>query len=306
MSAAGPSLGAATAVVPPAPAATGNRGERAVAFARRLRPCALLLTAALISPSCRQPTPALARVAGRPVTMEDLAAVVRAQTGKEPSEVAPDLVAALFEAHLEEEVILAASANPDDRQLPASARGNRVRELLVELCPPAVEPSEAEVSRRLAEQPLGKERILLRQLILPDAGGARAARQRLQSGEDFAALSRELSRAANATEGGAIGWVERGQLVPEFEAVVFGLADGGVSQPVASNAGWHVFQVIERRVAGGASDPASRARVRDELMAQAAEQARLRCLRQLAAKVGVDVVCEQATFPCRNPFEEQP
>lgn len=288
----------------PAFSGSSERGRQAHAFFACVSATALAL--ALAGTGCRKHQPVLARVAGRPVTAEDLAAVVRAQTGKEPGLVSPDVVAALFESYLEEEVLLAASGENDDVAVPTASRGTRVRELLAELCPPAAEPSEAEVDARLAGEPAGKERVLIRQLILPDAAAAHAARQRLQAGEDFTALSREVSRAANAAQGGAIGWVERGQLVPEFEAVVFGLPDGGVSQPVASNAGWHVFQVTGHRAASGAADPSTRARAREELMAQAAERAKRGCLRRLAAKVGVEVECEDATFPCRNPFEEQP
>jgi parvulin-like peptidyl-prolyl isomerase len=267
---------------------------------------AVLLGAALLAPACRREPAALAEVAGREVTIADLDAVVLAETGKPPEDVAPDLVAALFEAYLEEEVILAASPVPADRLVPLATRGMRVRELLSELCPAPSEPSDAEIAARLAQQPPGSERVLLRQLILPDLAAARAARQRLQEGEDFASLSKELSRAANAAQGGAIGWVERGQLVPEFEAVIFGLADGGVSQPVTSNAGWHVFQVVARRAPGTVADPTVRARVRDELVAIAAGRIRHDCVRELARKVGVKVECAGATFPCRNPFEEQP
>ncbi len=255
---------------------------------------------------CRSGPPTLAVVAKRPVTVADVEAVVRQETGKALSEVAPELVAAMFESFLEEEVLLAASGNPEDRQLPLPSRSIRARALLAELCPAPPEPSEAEIAARLAQEAPSGERVLLRQLILPDLATARAARQRLEAGEDFALLSKELSRAPNAAQGGAIGWVARGQLVPEFEAVIFGLREGGVSQPVASNSGWHVFQVTSRRGPGSGDGAAARARVRSELLGVAAERTRRACLRQLAARVGVVVTCQQAPFPCRNPFAEQP
>jgi parvulin-like peptidyl-prolyl isomerase len=97
--------------------------------------------------------------------------------------------------------------------------------------------------------------------------------------------------------------VERGQLPPEFEAAVFGLTAGEVSDPVPSNAGWHVFQVMERHAAGAGPDTPVRDRVRGQLAAEAAEAARSACLRELAARVGVRVDCAGASFPCRNPFE---
>ncbi len=230
------------------------------------------------------------------------------ETGKPIDEAPPDLVAALFETHLEEEVLLAASPDPADRSLPLAARSARARELLGTLCPPPPAVSEAEVDASIVQhrpEATTRERVLLRQLILPDLPTAKAARDRVHRGEDFVKVSKELSRAPNAADGGMIGWVERGQLPPEFEAAVFGLAPGDVSEPVASNAGWHLFQIVDRRTGSSADDPQLRARTRAMLASRAADRSRTACLSRLAAQVGVHVNCEGASFPCRNPFEEK-
>jgi hypothetical protein len=121
--------------------------------------------------------------------------------------------------------------------------------------------------------------------------------------EDFLAVSKALSRAPNAASGGLLGWVEPGQLPPEFEAAVFGLNVGELSDPVPSNAGWHVFQVMERHAAGAPPDTSVRDHVRGQLAAEAAEAARRSCLRRLATRVGVRVDCAGVSFPCTNPFE---
>ncbi len=242
------------------------------------------------------------------MTVEQFSAYVAAQTGRPLAEVSPDLAGAMFERYLEDEVLLASSpeTRPDD--LTPVSRGARARELLLALCPAPPNPKESEVDSYLARHPelAGGERIRLAQLILPDRATGQLARDRVRSGEDFLSVSRELSRAPNAATGGLIGWVERGQLPPEFEAAVFGLAAGEVSDPVQSNAGWHVFEVVERRPAGSGPDPALRDKARGQLEAEAAESARRRCLDSLASKVGVRVWCNGAAFPCRNPFEGKP
>ena len=248
----------------------------------------------------------LAVVGGRAVTLEQLDGFVAAQTGRAADEVNPELTGALFARLLDEEVLLAASPTPGDRDLAAAARSARVRALMASLCPPPPAPSPAQIEAYIAAHPEvagGSERLELRQLVLPDQATARLARDRVRAGEDFVALSRELSRAPNAGDGGLLGWVDRNQLPPEFEAAIAGLAPGDVSEPVASNAGWHVFQVMARRGAGDAPDAGVRDRVRARLAAEAAEAAQRSCLTQLAAKVGVRVDCAGATFPCRNPFE---
>jgi len=273
------------------------------------RPFTLLLLALLPFLACRPGSGRLAVVGNRTVTVDQLSNFVLAQTGRSLSEVTPDLAAALFERCLEEEVVLAVSPTSRDYDLAPNARTARVRELLVSLCPPPPQPPESQVDAYLAQHPEfggGGERLRLRQLILPDQATGQVARDRVRVGEDFLTVSRALSRAPNAASGGLLGWVERGQLPPEFEAAVFGLAAGEVSEPVPSNAGWHVFQVMERHAAGAGSDTPIRDRVRGQLAAQAAEAARSACLRELAARVGVRVECAGTTFPCRNPFEGRP
>ena len=243
------------------------------------------------------------------MTLEKFSIFVVAQTARTLPEVSPELAAALFERYLEEEVILTASPVPGDYDLTPTARTARVRELLVSLCPPPPQPSEAQVDAYLTQHPEldgNGERLRLRQLILPDQATAQVACDRVRGGEDFLTVSRALSRAPNATTGGLLGWVERGQLPPEFEAAVFGLTAGELSEPVPSNAGWHVFQVVERHTAGEGPDASVRDRARGQLAAEAAETARSACLRNLAAKVGVRVDCAGASFPCRNPFEGKP
>lgn len=245
-------------------------------------------------------------VGNHTVTIESLNAFVTAQTGRSMAEVTPELASALFERYLEEEVMLAADPVAGDHDLTPTARSARVRELSSSLCPPPQQPYNAQVDAYLQANPqlvTGGERVRLRQLVLPDPTAARAARDRARAGEDFALLSKTLSRAPNAAEGGALGWVERGQLPPEFEAAVFGLSPGEVSEPVPSNAGWHIFQVVERRAPGAGPDAAFRDHVRAQLAAEAAGAAQRTCLHTLAEKVGVRVACEGASFPCRNPFE---
>ncbi len=268
----------------------------------------IVVAAVAAALGCRGPAGRLAVVGDRAVTLEGVSAYVASQTGRPFSEVSPELASALFERYLDEEVMLAASPSPGDRDLGPTARGARVRELAVTLCPPPPPPSDAQIDAYLAAHPelaAGGERVRLRQLILPDQTTGLSARDRVRAGEDFVAVSRELSRAPNAADGGVIGWVERGQLPPEFEAAVFGLGKGEVSNPVPSNAGWHVFQVMDRRAPGDGADPALRDRARVRLTAQEADAGQRSCLQTLAARVGVRVECSGASFPCRNPYEER-
>jgi peptidyl-prolyl cis-trans isomerase SurA len=73
-------------------------------------------------------------------------------------------------------------------------------------------------------------------------------RQRIMNGENFAALATLYSEdPGSSRKGGDIGFVNRGQLYPEYEAAAFGLKKGEISDIVKSKAGYHIIQLIERR-----------------------------------------------------------
>ena len=64
---------------------------------------------------------------------------------------------------------------------------------------------------------------------------------------DFAELAKKYSEDGSAPNGGELGWMSPGDLVPEFEQAMNRLQIGEVSNPVKTEFGWHLIQVIERR-----------------------------------------------------------
>jgi len=72
--------------------------------------------------------------------------------------------------------------------------------------------------------------------------------ERINAGEDFAALARQYSDdIGSAAEGGELGWTNPGQMVPEFEAAMAGAREGEVTEPFRSEFGWHILEVMGRR-----------------------------------------------------------
>lgn len=73
-------------------------------------------------------------------------------------------------------------------------------------------------------------------------------RERVVSGEDFSKLAKASSDdPGSASEGGNLGWVNPGTMVPEFEEAMDKLQPGEISQPFESQFGWHIVQVLSRR-----------------------------------------------------------
>ncbi len=96
--------------------------------------------------------------------------------------------------------------------------------------------------------------------------------QRIAAGEDFAALAREYSQGAGQADGGEIGWVNRGTLIPGIEEVAFQkLSVGQVSEPFRTSMGVHIVK-LEGRDAGTPVPFSSVApKIKEELMNKALE-----------------------------------
>tara|TARA_B100001093_G_scaffold455381_1_gene465466 strand:+ start:49354 stop:50682 length:1329 start_codon:yes stop_codon:yes gene_type:complete len=73
-------------------------------------------------------------------------------------------------------------------------------------------------------------------------------RERVYAGEDFKTLAILYSDdIVSAKNGGELGYVNRGELVPEFERAAFKLKEGEVSEIVVTKFGMHIIQLIDRK-----------------------------------------------------------
>ena len=74
-------------------------------------------------------------------------------------------------------------------------------------------------------------------------------RQRILAGEDFSAVAKVVSEdPQSAVEGGDLGWTGPGNFVPEFDKTMNALQLDQISEPFKTQFGWHIPQVLERRV----------------------------------------------------------
>src|SRR6202030_1680633 len=70
--------------------------------------------------------------------------------------------------------------------------------------------------------------------------------KKAKGGANFGALAKQYSDDTSKDKGGDLDWIVRGQTVPEFEAVAFGLPKGSVSDLVKTQYGFHIIKVIDR------------------------------------------------------------
>lgn len=123
-----------------------------------------------------------------------------------------------------------------------------------------------------------EEQVRARHILLR-TGGERTAeearaeleaiRQRVEGGEDFAAIAREVSDdPGSGAQGGDLGFFGRGRMTPEFEEAAFGAETGQLVGPVETPFGLHLIEVTERRPGGSVPFEEARENVRNRLAAE--------------------------------------
>jgi peptidyl-prolyl cis-trans isomerase SurA len=87
--------------------------------------------------------------------------------------------------------------------------------------------------------------------LVPDAEAKRKVqllKERIDNGADFSQLARAHSNDLSAAKGGDLGWLYEGDTVPEFERAMNALKNNEVSGAIKSPFGWHIIQVLDRRI----------------------------------------------------------
>lgn len=96
-----------------------------------------------------------------------------------------------------------------------------------------------------AELPRSEDMVWARHILVETEEEAWDVIARFEAGEEFADLAIELSTdTGSAANGGDLGWFTYDSMVPEFSEAAFAAEVGTVTEPVQSDYGWHVIQVI--------------------------------------------------------------
>lgn len=121
----------------------------------------------------------------------------------------------------------------------------------------------------------------------------KSIRERLIGGQvEFGAMARQYSADGSAAAGGDLGWVYAGDTVPEFERSMDALKPGEFSEPIRTQFGFHLIEVLDRRQ-DSASPERERKLARQALVKQRSTLAWQDWLDELRARTYVELRFEQ-------------
>jgi peptidyl-prolyl cis-trans isomerase C len=92
-----------------------------------------------------------------------------------------------------------------------------------------------------------KEQVYLYNILVDTEEVAKDILEKLKAGGDFIELAKEKSIGPSAAQGGDLGYVSKGDLIPEIENVVFALEIGDISDIIKSEYGFHILKVTDKK-----------------------------------------------------------
>ncbi len=175
--------------------------------------------------------------------------------------------------------------------------------------------SEEEINKFFTENKgrILSDRVRVRHILVKDEKEAKDLLAQYKKKKDFGELARAHSQDPGSREsGGDLGWVRRGQTVPEFEKLAFSLKPGTVGGPVKTQFGYHLIRVEEVSPAAKQSLADYHQDIETMLRSQAWAARRPQWVDELKAKVkikraeGMEVAADTPAAPAAGAVPPHP
>ncbi len=85
-----------------------------------------------------------------------------------------------------------------------------------------------------------------RHILVADEESCKNLKNKIEAGTDFATVANEHSQCPSGKQGGDLGEFSPGQMVKEFDEVVFSAETGKVHGPVKTQFGYHLIEITSR------------------------------------------------------------
>jgi peptidyl-prolyl cis-trans isomerase C len=220
---------------------------------------AIALAALLVAPAApvsAQNDPVIARANGIDIHQSDLA-LAEDEIGSNIPQMSPDQKRQYLVTYLADIIVLSQAAeqqklgdSPEVKRQVSFDRSKVLMEALLQKAGRAAVTDEAlhKVYDEAVKQMKGEQEVHARHILVPTEQEAKDIEAALKGGADFAKLAKEKSKdPSGASNGGDLGWFTKDQMVPEFADAAFKLAKGQISDPVHTQFGWHIIEVVDTR-----------------------------------------------------------
>ena len=144
-----------------------------------------------------------------------------------------------------------------------------VREYIVTKIEPFITVKKEEVDEIMKKNPQlipGGEKLTIKEIVVKTEKEAEEIYQELKKGADFSKMVSEKSIAPSKAKEGLLGDVSRGQLLPDFETVVFNLKEGEFSKPIKSDEGFRILYLANKKEVDPEQIKILEGKVRDKII----------------------------------------
>lgn len=251
----------------------------------------LILTVAILATACSNADEVVASVNGEPISKDELYDVLVKQGGQQALEMIIMKKILRMESDKQEIQISEEDVGKEIEEMAEQYGGEEAFNQIMNMYGYDVEDIKEDVKMSLMIEGLIKPRIDISQdeikeyfdknmqefeieeqvevnhILVETEDIAAEVKGKLDDGADFAELAKEYSTDESTKDfGGALGAVKRGEMVTEFEKAAFSLQEGGISQPVNTEYGYHIIQVKGRIEAQEADFEQSRGEIEKILL----------------------------------------
>lgn len=121
-----------------------------------------------------------------------------------------------------------------------------------------VQITEEEILRYYEENKdlfrVDEDEVLVQHILSETRADANAAYQEIMAGNAFEAVARERSTGMFREQGGNMGYIRSGDVIPEVSRAAFRLAEGRVSAVFQSRYGFHIVKIVKKKSEGDYKD----------------------------------------------------